>query len=42
MRCESIHLNRYFPILGENGKAPVLTVYLPEPFRDENLRKDRQ
>ena len=29
MRNFEIHLKDYFPILGENGKDPVVTAYLP-------------
>ena len=40
MRYEVIHLKEHFPILGEAGKDPVLTVYVPDPMLDEDL-KDR-
>lgn len=29
MRIETIHLKEYYPILGESGKDPVLTCYMP-------------
>lgn len=40
MRYEVIHLKEHFSILGEAGKDPVLTVYVPDPMLDEDL-KDR-
>ena len=29
MRCENIHLKERFPFLGQDGRDPVLTAYLP-------------
>lgn len=29
MRCEVIHLKETFPVLGENGRDPLLTAFLP-------------
>ena len=29
MRYEVVHLKDHFPFLGENGKDPVLELYLP-------------
>lgn len=42
MRCEVIHLNERFPILGEAGKDPLLAVYLPTPMPDDNLRNEKR
>lgn len=41
MRCEVMYLKDRFPILGEEGKKPRLTVYVPEPLVEEDL-KDRK
>lgn len=41
MRYEVIHLKEHFPVLAEAGKDPVLTVYVPDPMQDADL-KDRQ
>lgn len=42
MKHEVIHLKEHFPILGENGKDPLLSTYLPynmvEMNRQEQLR----
>lgn len=42
MRCETIHLKDHFPILGASGKDPLLTLYLPEPLQDEDLRNQKR
>lgn len=42
MRCETIRMKEYFPFLGEEGKDPLLTVYLPEPMWDDNLRNEKR
>lgn len=34
MRCEIIELKDRFPFLGENGKNPNVTVYLPDPMKE--------
>ena len=34
MRYEVLSLKDYFPLLGENGKNPNVTIYLPEPMRE--------
>lgn len=38
MRYEVIHLKEHFPVLGEAGKDPVLTVYVPDPMLDADLK----
>ena len=42
MRCEVIHLKERFPILGEAGKDPLLTVYLPTPMLDGRLQNEKR
>lgn len=34
MRCEVMELKNRFPFLGENGKNPTVTVYLPDPMAE--------
>ena len=40
MKCMQIHLKDYFPFLGEAGKDPVVTAYLPydnDPIKCQNV-----
>lgn len=41
MRCETIHLKEKFPVLGADGKDPLLTVYVSQPLQNESLRNLR-
>ena len=39
MLCEHIHLKDYFPFLGEEGRDPVLTTYLPQRMGEESGKR---
>ena len=36
MRCETIHLKEHYPFLGEDGRDPLLTCYLPDNLTEMN------
>lgn len=38
MKYEILHLNEYFPVLGEEGRNPSVTLYLPDPMWE--MRRD--
>ena len=39
MVCEHIHLKDSFPFLGEDGRDPVLTTYLPQRMEIESGKR---
>ncbi len=43
MRCEVIHLKEKFPVLGDDGRDPLMTVYVPDPLlQREELRNKKR